>query len=858
MNANLALLASCWSGQWRASPARMLTAIIAIAIGVALALGIHLVNRSALDEFGAAISVVNGDAQLQLQASDGSFDESWYPQMARINAIAAVSPVIETEVRATAADRADASAISLKLLGLDPMRAARVTPSLLPVPDPADTPAASGSDSPLFADDTIFLSSAARDALAVNSGDIVLIGSGLHQTRLRVAGTVPGAIGGQRLAIMDIGSLQWRLGWLGRLTRIDLRLQSGISADRLGAELAAQLPPAFRLVRPADAQQRMSNLSRAYRVNLNVLALVALFTGGFIVYSTMSLAMLRQLPELALIGVLGGSRRLLAGMMLSQGLMLGCIGSMVGVLGGFALAWAMLELLGGDLGGGYFSGARPGLSVDPATVLVFALLGIAVGVAGSALPARVLRHIDAARALRSGSPERALGQRSASTWALALLAVGAILLLLPPIAGLPLAAYLAIAAWLLAGIAFVPVLTAWLGARLQARNLGSGHPARWLAIERIAGSPASAGAAMSGVVASVALASAMAIMVHSFRDSVSQWLDTVLPADVYGQAPGGLAAGALSAALQQQLGQIPGVERVEFLRIVNLSLDNARPPVALLARDLDPSDPGRQLPVTGEILRAPPGAIPIHVSEAIVDLYAMRPGQLVRLPLSSRSGNQAQFFIASVWRDYARQHGAIVIARDDWRRLSADDSANNVALWLAPGVDPDGIVHSLSERLPELRSMDFSTASTIRQLSLQIFDRSFALTYVLEAIAIVVGLFGVATSFAGEALARRREFGMLRHLGLTRRQIMRTFAIEAGMLTSIALAWGALIGVLIAMVLIHRVNPQSFHWTMDTAWPIPLLAASALTLLTLGILAAVLASRHATSNDPVRSVREDW
>ena len=236
----------------------------------------------------------------------------------------------------------------------------------------------------------------------------------------------------------------------------------------------------------------------------------------------------------------------------------------------------------------------------------------------------------------------------------------------------------------------------------------------------------------------------------------------------------------------------------------------------------------------------------------------MRPGQLIRLPLSSQPGNQAQFFVASVWRDYARQHGAIVIARDDWRRLSADDSANNVALWLAPGADPDSIVRSLRERLPELRSMDFSTASTIRQLSLQIFDRSFALTYVLEAIAIVVGLFGVATSFAGEALARRREFGMLRHLGLTRRQIMRTFAIEAGVLTSVALAWGALIGVLIAMVLIHRVNPQSFHWTMDTAWPMPLLAASALTLLTLGMLAAVLASRHATSSDPVRSVREDW
>jgi putative ABC transport system permease protein len=858
MNASFSLLAACWTGQWRASPARALTAIIAIAIGVALALGIHLVNRSALDEFGTAISVVNGNAQLQLQASDGSFDEAWYPELMRSPGVAAASPVIEAEVQVALNDRASAPPVSLKLLGLDLMRAASVTPSLLPSPDPTDSPSASGGDSPLFADDSIFLSPAAREALAVRNGDTVVIWSGLHQTRLRVAGGIPGAAAGQRLAVMDIGTLQWRLGWLGRLSRIDLRLEPGLSAERAIADFARRLPASLRLVKPDDAQQRMSNLSRAYRVNLNVLALVALFTGGFIVYSTMSLAMLRQLPELALIGVLGGTRRLLAGMMLGQGLALGGIGSMLGVLGGFGLAWAMLALLGGDLGGGYFSGARPTLSIDPLTVSIFALLGVGVGLAGSALPARVLHQIEPARALRSGSPERGLAGRHASLWALILLAIGTILLMLPPIGGLPIAAYLAIAAWLMAGIAFVPVLTASLGKLMQSRGFGSGQPSRWLALERIAGAPASAAAAMSGVVASVALASAMTIMVHSFRDSVSQWLDTVLPADVYGRAPGGLASGALGPELQKLIGQMQGIERVEFLRIVDLTLDSTRPPVALLARDLDANSPGRQLPVTGEILQPPPGATPIPVSEAMVDLYAMRPGQLVQLPLATRPGQQAGFFVASVWRDYARQSGAIMIARDDWRRLTGDASANNVALWLAPQADPDAVVRELQQRHPELHPMEFSTASAIRQLSLKIFDRSFALTYVLEAIAIVVGLFGVATTFAGEALARRREFGMLRHLGLTRRQIMRTFATEAATLTGIALLWGGLIGMLIAMVLIHRVNPQSFHWTMDTAWPFGLLGASAFTLLTLGVLAAVLASQHATSADPVRAVREDW
>ncbi len=172
-----------------------------------------------------------------------------------------------------------------------------------------------------------------------------------------------------------------------------------------------------------------------------------------------------------------------------------------------------------------------------------------------------------------------------------------------------------------------------------------------------------------------------------------------------------------------------------------------------------------------------------------------------------------------MWRDYARQHGAIAIAIEDWRALSADRSANNVGLWLAPGSEPETVVAAIRARLPELAATDFSSAREIRQLSLRIFDRSFALTYVLEGIAIVVGLFGVTATYAGEALARAREFGMLRHLGVTRAGIARMFALESAALIVTGVAWGAGIGVLIAMVLIHRVNPQSFHWTMDVAWP---------------------------------------
>jgi len=854
VSARLALLRWLWFAQWRTFPGRAASAVVAIALGVALALAIHLVNRSALDEFGAALAVVNGEAQVQVRGAAGGFDETLYARLAADPRVEAASPVVETDVLALAEGAGPgARPLVLRAIGLDVMRAGAVTPSMIPAVERAGDDAAGGSSSALFADDALFLSHAARQALGVRPGDRVVVRAGLDAVVLRVAGSVPGAARGQRIAVIDIGAAQWRLGWLGRLSRVDLRLAPGADA----AALAATLPADVRLATPEASRQRMSNLSRAYRVNLNVLALVALFTGGFIVYATMSLSVVRQLPELALLGVLGGSRRLLAAAVLGQGAALGVAGAALGVLAGCALAAAILALVGGDLGGGYFQGSRPELVFAPTAIALFAALGVAVGLIGSVAPAWALRGIAPARALRSGAIERAMRRRHSALWAGLLFTAGAALLAAPPLAGLPLAAYLAIACWLLAGIVFVPLITAGLGGALTStRGFAWRRPALWLAAQRIGGAPGSAAAALSGVVASVALASAMAIMVHSFRDSVDRWLETVLPADLYGRAPAGAASGAFADAMQRRLATVPGVARAEFLRSVELTLDPTRPAVALLARELDAARIARQLPVTGEVLAPPAGAVPVYVSEAMVDLYGFEPGRTVSLPVAT--GAMPTFFVAAVWRDYARQHGAIAIAREHWRLLTGDASANNVGLWLAPGANPERVIDSIRSQLPELSAIEFTSAREIRQLSLRIFDRSFALTYVLEAIAILVGLFGVAATYAGEALARAREFGMLRHLGVTRSAVTRTFALESGLLIVTGVAWGALVGALIAMVLIHRVNPQSFHWTMDVAWPSGLLAGSAGALIALGVAAAVLASRSATGVAPVRAVREDW
>jgi putative ABC transport system permease protein len=193
----------------------------------------------------------------------------------------------------------------------------------------------------------------------------------------------------------------------------------------------------------------------------------------------------------------------------------------------------------------------------------------------------------------------------------------------------------------------------------------------------------------------------------------------------------------------------------------------------------------------------------------------------------------------------------------DYRTLTGDQKVNDAALWLESGVKTEQVIARL-KRLPFGESLEFSTPGEIRALSLRIFDRSFAVTYLLEGVAIVIGLLGVAASFSAQTLARVREFGILRHIGVTRRQILGMLGVEGACLTALGILFGAVIGWCISLILVFVVNPQSFHWTMQMSLPWKGLAGIALTLLVLASLTALISGRHAVSGQAVRAVREDW
>ncbi|UCV09001.1 ABC transporter permease [Dechloromonas denitrificans] len=811
-----------------------LFSLLAIVLGVALGMAVQAVHQAALSEFGRGLRTLAGQADLQIVGPRRGFDENLYAVLASRPEVAEASPVIELEVKRAASEE------TLQLLGIDVFALARVTPALLPRPnEPADRLAT-------LAEDAIFLSRDTQTALGLQPGERIALQTGTQRTSFRIAGDIPGAAENRRLAVMDIAAVQTHFAMLGRISRLDLRLTDGVPPDTARRTLQALLPPGVLIEAPQAAADQAGNLSRAYRVNLTLLATIALLTGGFLVFSAQALSVVRRRTEFAFLRALGLARHSLFAWLLGEGAVVGLVGGVLGVILGHGLAWAALAALGGDLGAGYFSGLTPTLQFQPDVTAAYVALGLLAGIAGAWLPAREAATVAPAQALKAGD-EGALPGGHGHPWlGLGLLGASLAACAIPPLAGLPVGGYLAVACLLAGSVMLLPRLAAGIARLLPARGPVSAR----LAAARLGAAPGHAVVAAAGVLTSVALAAAMAIMVASFRDSVDQWLNQILPAELYLRAGKAQGSSYLDDTLQAGIRAVKGIERSNFTRHDSLRLADGQAPVALIARPL--SRDGKELPLVGT--SRPDGGPAIWISEAMQDIYGWRVGQQVALPLA---GRQVNLHVAGVWRDYARQTGAVMIDLADYQRLSGDRLINDAAIYLAPGADAGQVAAALGA-LAGPGGLEVARPGEIRAISLGIFDRTFAVTYLLEAVAVAIGLAGVAASFAALAAARRREFGMLRHLGLSRRQIGWMLAQEGALAAGVGVIAGLLAGGAIGLVLIEVINRQSFHWSMDLHVPWGSLAVFASGLIALAALAAVLAGRQAMRQDAVLAVREDW
>ncbi len=310
-----------------------------VALGVALGFGVHLVNRAAVEELAAGVRAIAGEADLEVRGGRSGFSEALYPKLARLPGVAAASPALELDAGLPGGG-------AIRLLGIDVLRAAQLQPALF-----AHQPQLRAQ---ILKPDTVLLSQAAAERLRLGTGARLALVVGLSAVELEVIGTLPADHLHGVVALADIATVQWRLDRVGELNRIGLRLAPGADREQVGARVAEMLPAGVHVTRVETLEESGAALSRAYRVNLNVLALVALVTGGFLVFSAQALEVARRRGEHALLRVLGLGRGALARLVLTEAALVGAAGAVLGLALGYAFALAAVRASGGDLGAGLF------------------------------------------------------------------------------------------------------------------------------------------------------------------------------------------------------------------------------------------------------------------------------------------------------------------------------------------------------------------------------------------------------------------------------------------------------------------------------------------------------------------------
>ena len=823
-------------GAWAQNYVRLTLTVCVIALGVALGVAVHTINHSASRELSQAVRSLAGEADISVRSGESGFDEGLYPQLAKLPGISAASPAIELTVKLTGRNE------RLRVIGIDPMRALVLQPALL-----GD---ATDRIIDLLREDAIMLTTSAAQQLAVAEGDRMSVQAGSRTRILEVIAILPlnDALR-QPLALMDIAAAQSTFERIGQLTRVDLRVRAGHDAAAVRDRINAMLPAGVNAVEPEMTARQSLALSRAYRVNLNMLALISLFTGAVLVFSTQVLSALRRRTHFALLRALGMTQRQLASLLVIEAALIGVVGALLGIGLGLLVAHFALAYAGADLGAGFFYGVGARLSIDGLGLAVIGGAGVVAAVSGGAIPAREAARAAPAQALRAGSEQREGSRRLSVVPGVTTFVVGSGLLLFPPIAELPVFGYAAIGCYFLGAIALMP---AYVRCALAVVPGTRSVPIR-LAAGQMRGAPRFAGISLATMLASFSLAVAMLIMIHSFRQSLDAWLGTVLPADLYARA-GQVGSAWLDTDAQERMRSLPGVQRIAFARVQTLQLDPRRPLVTLTARDLDPARP-EGLPLVAPQQLPRDGSIPVWISEAIQSVHDVDVGQRFSIPLG---GKRVEVTVAGIWRDYVRQGGAALINREDYVRLTGDKVANDAWIWLQPGHNAASVMQALRLALGAGTEVELREPGTLRALSLAAFDRTFAVTYALQFAALAIALFGAGLGISAQTLARRAELGTLQHIGMTRSELTRMFGIEGALLGVLGAIAGLITGILMSYVLIHVINRQSFHWSMDVHWPATALAVVSMALIASCAATAVISTRHALGMDAVRAVREDW
>jgi putative ABC transport system permease protein len=631
--------------------------------------------------------------------------------------------------------------------------------------------------------------------------------------------------------LMDLAAAQWAFDRLGHVDRLDLKLHDDVDVAVAERAIAARLPVGLSVQRPARRGQQVEQMLAAFHLNLTALSSIALLVGLFLVYNAVSVSVLARRQEIGTLRALGVTRRQVQALFLGEAAVFGVLGVAVGIPLARALADVTVSLTSRTVNTLYVAAAAAPPALTWRDLLLAVLVGVPLSLLAAWLPAREAASVPPTAALRPADRAVARTTRQTRTRlvAVALLLLAGVLSQAPPVGGLPLAGYLACFALVFGAALLMPVLlqvAARYGRPLWYRLFGVGG---WLAHAAVGGAIGRVAVSVAALAVSLAMMVAITVMVGSFRQTVIDWVGQSLKADLFvGPASrrSGARAPTVSRAVEDLVRAHPEVAVVDAFHTVTVPYENSL--IYLSAGDL-----ALQERVGGlrfiEVARASK-ADAVLVSEPFANRYGKRVGD--RVTLATPRGDVA-FEVTGVYVDYSSDRGVVMMDTATMARVFGVQRPTGLTVYLRDGTRAAEVRDDLLAALDGTAGVAIFTNRSLREEVLRIFDSTFAITYALQAVAIVVALLGIVGTLMTLVIERRRELAVLRAIGTSRGQVRAMVVAEAVMLGSLSQVAGVALGLLLALILVYVVNLQSFGWTIHLAIPwVSLLQMSALVVLT--------------------------
>jgi putative ABC transport system permease protein len=825
--------------------------VATVALGVALYLAIQIANGSADGAFEASVDVVAGKAQLEVTAPAGNLPDPLLPRIAHAPGVAAATPIVRGFVTLP-----QFPGEYLDLLGIDiftdgPFRTFQLTDFQT---DKFDV------QKWLRAPRIVALSEELAQRHHLHAGDQVAIQINGQSQSLTIGfllrkndSAVPLD---SHFAAMDIGWAQELLGRSGTLDSVSLRLTNNADPRKVTAALRQIVPADTTVAAPAQRGEAIGKMLAGFQLNLAAMSLVSLLVGMFLIYNTIEASVVRRRNEIGILRSLGATRAEIRWLFLGEAAVLGVLGIAAGMIGGYFLARALVGTVAETISSLYVLVHVRELQIAPWIWISAFLLGLGSVLIAAWLPAQGAAASDPVQALHGGERVQCSTHLSRRWIVAGMLSLGAAAGLSflalktgPPWLGFG-AAFFVLAGFSLAAPEVIARFSQLLGSRLHRRV----EP--FLAAQNLGRALLRNSVTIASLAAAVAMTVGVAVMVFSFRQTVASWIDQTLIADLFIGPAANEIAGPNSFMPPDAIRFLetnPAVEAVDTFRALELPFRNGTISVGVVRgsnrRNLRFLH-GRNDDIMPRFYRERS----VLVSESFARRYHVAAGDILRVPTPS---GQVAFPILGVFYNYTNDQGLVFVSEKNFRELWHDDRINSVAVYLKPDASPQVVGDAFRTHFSQRGEFSIYSNRALRTRIFEIFDQTFAVTYVLRTIAVVVAVVGIFLGLTTLVAERSHELGVLRAIGASAGQVQRLLLWESGMIGLLASLLGIAAGFCLALVLTGVINRAFFGWTIQLAFPWLSLAWTPLWIIAAAVLAGWIPAWRAGRLNVSEAVRSE-